>query len=265
MKMEPLRCVVLLGISILLSAGFPHAQESPPLRILTYNIHHGEGMDGRFDYDRLAKIINALKPDVVALQEVDRKTRRASGVDQAARLAEATGMHYAFGNALYYSGGEYGEAILSRFPIENAKAHHLPFHPGQEPRTALEVTIKPDNGLPEFIFVGTHLCHQSNETRTEQAQQLNRLLPAAGGPPVILAGDLNARPGSEPMQELLSERWIDTVAPRSRIDYVLVRSGDPWEVLDVTIVDERVASDHRPILVVLEWQTATSHGSSDSR
>jgi endonuclease/exonuclease/phosphatase family metal-dependent hydrolase len=222
-------------------------------------------MDRKFDYDRLAKIINALKPDVVALQEVDRKTRRASGVDQAARLAEMTGMHYAFGNALYYSGGEYGEAILSRFPIENIKAHHLPFHPGQEPRTALEVTVKPDNGLPDFIFVGTHLCHQSNETRTEQAQQLNRILPATGGPPVILAGDLNARPGSEPMQELLKERWLDTVAPRSRIDYVLLRASDPWKVADVTIVDERVASDHLPILVVLKWLGATPHSPSDAQ
>lgn len=230
------------------------AQATPRLRVLTYNIHHGEGMDGKFDYERLAQVINGVKPDVVALQEVDRGTRRSAGVDQADRLGELTGMHAAYGVALYYEGGEYGEAILSRFPMANRKAHHLPFHPGQEPRTALEVTIRPDNGVPEFLFVGTHWCHQSNATRTEQAEQTNRLYPAEGGPPVILAGDLNARPGSSPMNVLVEGQWVDAIAPQSRIDHILYRRADPWRVVEVTIVDERVASDHRPVLAVLEWR-----------
>ena len=55
------------------------------------------------------------------------------------------------------------------------------------------------------------------------------------------------------MRELLKERWIDTVAPQSRIDYILTRPVDPWKVVEVTIVDERVVSDHKPVLVVLEW------------
>jgi endonuclease/exonuclease/phosphatase family metal-dependent hydrolase len=230
------------------------AQASPRLRVLTYNIHHGEGIDGKFDYERLARVINSAKPDVVALQEVDRGTRRSAGVDQAARLGELTGMRAAFGVALYYEGGEYGEAILSRFPMADRKAHHLPFHQGQEPRTALEVAIRPDNGVPEFLFVGTHWCHQSNDTRTEQAEQTNRLYPAEGGPPVILAGDLNARPGSSPMNVLVEGQWVDAIAPQSRIDYILYRRADPWRVVEVTILDERVASDHRPVLAVLEWR-----------
>ena len=232
------------------------AQEpaEPELRVLTYNIHHGQGTDGKFDYVRIAKIITDLKPDVVALQEVDRHTRRASGLDQAARLGELTGLRHAFGNAMYFAGGQYGEAILSRFPLDDIKAYRLPFRSGQEPRCALAVRIKPDNGLPEFIFVGTHLCHQSNETRTEQAQRINRLFAPRGGPPVLLAGDLNARPGSHPMKMLLTEQWIDAIAPQSRIDYVLYRSGDPWRVLEVNIVEDRVASDHRPVFAVLQWQ-----------
>jgi endonuclease/exonuclease/phosphatase family metal-dependent hydrolase len=222
--------------------------------VLTYNIHHGQGTDGRFDYARLAKIITDLKPDIVALQEVDRKTQRASGLDQAARLAELTGMRHAFGNAMYFSDGQYGEAILSRFPLDDVRAYRLPFRFGQEPRCALAARIQPDNGLPELIFVGTHLCHQSNETRTEQAQRINHLFAAGGGPPVILAGDLNAPPGSDPMNVLLAEQWIDAIAPRSRIDYVLYRSGDPWHVVEVNIVDDRIASDHRPVFAVLEWK-----------
>ena len=233
---------------------FAQEQAQPRLRVLTYNIHHGQGTDGKFNYARLAKIITDLKPDVVALQEVDRQTQRASGLDQAARLGELTGLRHAFGNAVYFSGGQYGEAVLSRFPLDDIKAYRLPFRSGQEPRCALAVRIQPDNGLPEFIFVGTHLCHQSNDTRTEQAQRINRLFAAGGGPPVVLAGDLNARPGSNPMKVLLTEQWTDAVAPRSRIDYVLYRSIDPWHVVEVKIVDDRVASDHGPVFAVLQWQ-----------
>lgn len=251
---------VLLCLAWLLtiSAASSVAQDKPRLRVLTYNIHHGEAMDGRFDYERLAKVITDQKPDLVALQEVDRATGRASGVDQPARLAELTGLHVAFGNALYFSGGEYGEAVLSRFPIESPKAHHLPFRPGQEPRTALEVTVKPGEGLPELRFVGTHLCHQSAETRTDQTRHLNSLWPAKDGPPVILAGDLNARTDSAAMKELLEDRWLDATAPQSKIDYVLLRKSDPWRVVEVVTLDEPVVSDHAPVLVVLEWQGAAS-------
>ena len=230
----------------------------PQLRVLTYNIHHGEAMDGKFDYERLARLITDLNPDVVALQEVDRGTRRASRVDQPAVLEELTGMKAVFSHALVYDGGEYGEALLSRWPFDQVRPYHLPFEPHQEPRVALAARIKPDNGLPEFVLVGTHLDHTNEETRLEQTQRINRVLPAEGGPPIILAGDFNARPGSRPMNELLTDRWIDAIAPRSRIDYVLLRAGDPWRVSEVNIVDEQVVSDHLPVLAVLEWRGETA-------
>jgi len=210
-------------------------------------------MDGKFDYERLAKVINDLNPDVVALQEVDRGTLRASGIDQPALLEELTGMKAVFSHALIYEGGEYGEALLSRWPFDQVRPYHLPFEPHQEPRTALAARIQPDNGLPEFILVGTHLDHTNEETRREQTERLNRVLPAEDGPPILLAGDLNALPDSPPMRELLDERWVDVIAPQSRIDYVLARTGDPWRVEDVIIVDEQVVSDHLPVLAILEW------------
>ncbi|KPK87104.1 hypothetical protein AMJ80_12500 [bacterium SM23_31] len=244
----------MLTVAVVSASYAQKITNQPQLRVLTYNIHHGEAMDGKFDYERLARVITDLKSDVVALQEVDRKTRRSSGVDQAELLGKLTGMNSAFGNAMYFQDGEYGEALLSRFPMEEIKAHHLPFRPGQEPRTALAARIKPGNGLPEFVFVGTHLCHQSEATRTEQAQQINRLFPAKEGLPIILVGDLNSRRGSDAMNELLVERWVDATAPESRIDYILLRIGDPWRIVEVKIIDERVVSDHRPVLAVLEWQ-----------
>ncbi len=226
---------------------------APTLRVLSYNIHHGRAMDGKFDYERLAQTIARLKPDVVALQEVDNKTERASGVDQAKKLGELLEMNHAFGNALYFSGGQYGEGVLSRFPIKDVRGHHLPFAFGNEPRTALEVTVVPDNGLPEFVFVGTHLCHQNGETRLQQTKELNSLFSAQRDHPILMAGDFNARPDSAPMQVLLEENWVDAVAPKSRIDFILLRKNDPWEIVETIIVDEPVVSDHSPVLTILKW------------
>lgn len=223
------------------------------LRVLTYNIHHGEAMDKKFDYQRLARVISDLSPDIVALQEVDIETERASGVNQAALLGRLCRMYHVFGQAMPHQGGQYGEAILSRFPIEKVLVHPLPYEFEQEPRAALEVRIKPE-GLGPIVFVGTHLCHQKVENCVQQTQRISHLFSKQERCPVILAGDFNSRLGSEPMKTLLDAGWIDTVAPRSVIDYVLVRSCDPWKVKEVTIVDEPVVSDHDPVLVVLQWQ-----------
>jgi endonuclease/exonuclease/phosphatase family metal-dependent hydrolase len=228
-------------------------QDPGTLRVLTYNIHHGEGTDKEFDYRRLAQIIDTLSPDIVALQEVDVGTERASGVDQPALLGKRLRMRHAFGQAMPYQGGRYGEAILSRFPIEKVIVHPLPYQFEQEPRAALEVRVRP-KGIGPLTFVGTHLCHQKVENRVQQTQRLCRLFSSQEGDPVILAGDFNARPGSEPMKVLVGAGWVDAVAPRSVIDYVLVRSCDPWQVKEVTIIPEPVVSDHSPVLVVLEWQ-----------
>jgi endonuclease/exonuclease/phosphatase family metal-dependent hydrolase len=162
-------------------------------------------------------------------------------------------MPHAFGQAMPHQGGQYGEAILSRFPIEKGLVHPLPYQFEEEPRAALEVRIKPE-GIGPIAFVGTHLCHQKVENRVQQTQRLSRLFSKQEGCPVILAGDFNARPGSEPMQVLLDNGWLDTVAPRSKIDYVLVRRCDPWQVKEVIVLDDPVTSDHDPVLVVLQWQ-----------
>lgn len=248
----------LIVFSILLiltiSLGTLAADTSPPtLRVLTYNIHHGQGTDGKFDYVRLAKIITRVKPDIVALQEVDRKTQRASGIDQGAHLAELTGMTSVYGKAMDFSGGEYGQAILSRFPIVESTVHALSPKSGYEPRIMLRARITPNNGLPDLVFAGTHLCHQSEVRRTDQAKEINRQLPKEDKMPAILAGDFNARHGSATMKEFLTDRWVDATEKISRIDYILLRPNDPWRVAEVKTLDEPVASDHKPVLAVLEW------------
>lgn len=228
-------------------------QKQPHLSVLTYNVHHCEGTDGKYDYDRIAGIINRLKPDIAALQEIDVKTNRASGIDQAAILAELTGLNYTFGRAIDFDSGQYGLAILSRFEMRDVTNTPLPTQPGSEPRIALAARIRPDAGPRQIIFINTHLCHRNNQVRAMQTTQLNEFSDPDSDVPVVMAGDFNARPTSEPMNVLLESNWIDAVAPQSRIDYVLLRKDDPWEIVNVEVIDEPVASDHDPVLVTLRW------------
>ncbi|MBN1347017.1 MAG: endonuclease/exonuclease/phosphatase family protein [Phycisphaerae bacterium] len=229
------------------------------LRVLSYNIRHGEGMDGKLDLARIAKVIRSLKPDLVALQEEDRKTRRTRQVDQAAELGRLTGMHAVFGKAIDHDGGEYGEAVLSRWPIKASSVHSLPIPKGGEVRALL--VVEPD-ARARLRFCGTHLCHQSEENRSAQVREINKILVKDDEVPTILVGDLNARPNEAPFREL-ARHWTDPTAgkdnptfpsgkPSMEIDYILLRPGRRFCVREARVVEEPAASDHRPILAVVE-------------
>jgi endonuclease/exonuclease/phosphatase family metal-dependent hydrolase len=249
----PLVCLALVATGC-------QATEPDHLRVLSYNIHHGEGTDGVFDLERLARVIRSADPDLVALQEVDRGTRRASGVDQAAELGRLTSMKDFFGKALDFSGGEYGEAVLSRLPVLSVTNHPLPFSPGHESRAALEIGVELRNGS-HCHFIGTHLDHtREPDDREAQARALNQLF-ATDDALRLLVGDLNAEPSARSM-EILLEHWaragadldrptFPSDAPERTIDYVLMRPAGAWEVESVEVLDEPVASDHAPLLVVL--------------
>jgi endonuclease/exonuclease/phosphatase family metal-dependent hydrolase len=231
---------------------------------LTYNIHHGEGTDGRVDLSRLAGVMTSVQPDVVALQEVDRGTERSGGVDQLAELERLTNMHAEFGKAMDYSGGGYGVAVLSRWPLRSTGNHPLPGSPDREPRTALTVHFGSGEGVPLLQFTSTHFDQgRDPEDRLAQARFLNELLVRGEGQPAILAGDMNSRPDTEVM-EIFETQWAVAPAvdpapatpsgrPRSRVDHVLFRPAESWRVLESRVIDDRIASDHRPVLVVLEW------------
>src|ERR1035441_3898455 len=102
------------------------AQPAGRLVVLTYNIQIGTGMDKKVDLARTAAVIRSVAPDLVALEEVDHKSRRTAGVLQDVELARPTGMHLIFGKAsdregIDQNGGDYGNAILSRFPIKSSQ------------------------------------------------------------------------------------------------------------------------------------------------
>jgi endonuclease/exonuclease/phosphatase family metal-dependent hydrolase len=237
--------------------------EPEKVTVLSYNIHHGAGTDGKLDLDRIARIIRDQKPDLVALQEVDVKTSRSGGVDEAAELGRLTGMNAVFGKAMDYSGGEYGQVILSRWPIKKHSVHQLPQKAGREPRVLFAATVESPSG--SIVFATTHLDHEVEEVRVEQARAINQILIKEDKKaPVILAGDFNAIPESGTMAAMF-KMWIDTAGdsaaptipagkPRRRIDYILVARGEngAWKTLRSEVLNEPIASDHRPVKVELE-------------
>ncbi|MDT0553157.1 endonuclease/exonuclease/phosphatase family protein [Urechidicola vernalis] len=234
------------------------------VRVLSYNIYHGEtvGADEKFDLDLLAKVINDVQPDLVALQEVDNKTKRARNYDLVTELGLRTKMAPLFGKAMDFDGGGYGEGVLSRYSFLSTQNHALPARENKEPRAALEVQVQLKSG-DTIWFVGTHLDHTKDATdRINQAVALNELF-SDSDLPTILTGDLNAEPTSEAMQVLFKD-WEPSFKfsdytypadnPTKKIDYILFRPAHRWRIIESRVIDEKIASDHRPILTVLELQ-----------
>jgi len=246
-------------ITTVLSCAFAGAAEvRPGLKVLSYNIHHGEGVDGKLDLARIAGVIKASGADVVALQEVDQKTTRTGGVDQAVEIGRLAGLNAVYGKAMDYQGGAYGQALLSRWPLEDVTVHPLPNPAKVEPRIALSATVRPP-GRAVFRFIGTHLDATRDDTaRWQQAERVLELF-AKDNMPTVFVGDFNSRPETRTMKALFGaftdaaaanpEFTIPSKKPTGRIDYVLLRPAGAWQVVSSTVIPEAVASDHRPLLV----------------
>ncbi|HYE57307.1 MAG TPA: endonuclease/exonuclease/phosphatase family protein, partial [Rhodothermales bacterium] len=208
------------------------------------------------------------RADLVLLQEVDDGTRRSGYMDQVAVLRRLTGLRGAFGRSLWYDGGAYGIAILSRWPLRADTVWHLPVSPPQrraggsmEPRTALRVVVDAPGG--PITVVNTHLDPARDDAgrRQEVRALLEHLAPVlrAGGR-VLVGGDFNAEPGSAPLALFeaagLTDAWracgsgdglsYPAAIPTKRIDYLLTSAALACRHAEVLQTD---ASDHRPVLV----------------
>ncbi len=230
------------------------------VRILSFNILHGATVNNDFDLDVIANAIKATKPDLVALQEVDFMTNRAKKMDLVTELATRTKLVPLFGRAMEYDDGEYGEGILSRYSFLSTQVHPLRYEEGYEPRTALAAAVILKSG-DTIQFIGTHLDHIKDErVRMQQAEDLVTIFKNTNYP-AILAGDLNALPNSNPMKEIYkiwtkgdptNQPTYPSDDPTKKIDYVLYQPANRWRVLETKVIDEKIASDHCPLLTVLE-------------
>jgi endonuclease/exonuclease/phosphatase family metal-dependent hydrolase len=228
------------------------------IRVLCVNIHAKKANDGESNLDALAELINQLAPDFVALQEVDVNTFRSGGIDMPERLAEKTGMHYAFGKAMDHSAGQYGNAILSITSLEQVENIALP--QGQEPRSALKANANIDGKL-SINIISTHFDSRDEDSRINSASQLNEKF-ATGHSLSLLIGDLNDIPTSTTISTLASN-WalsdpngesptFPARNPTKKIDYIMYYPTNAWKVLDYQVIEDTNLSVHRPYFVTLE-------------
>ncbi|WP_049867261.1 endonuclease/exonuclease/phosphatase family protein [Paenibacillus sp. D9] len=237
------------------------AAESLAIRFMTYNIQHGMGMDASIDIERTAAVIADAGPDVVFLQEVDRFVSRSGGADQIKRLAELTGLpHAEFGRSIDLDGGEYGNGILSRYPLRRLALLELP---GEEPRSALvcraELSSDPE-ARQELHLIATHLDYGSERCQLDSALSIRQASKLWRGAPAVLGGDFNAMPGSSVLQELQNGEWraapgglgiptYPSTKPLCQIDYLLLNHSARWGETSVQAWTEREASDHLPLIM----------------
>ena len=259
----------LLVLIALLLFGVSNAGPAPAatatrktLRVMTYNIHVGVGMDKKLDLVRIADVINRERPDLVGLQEVDRGVKRTEGKDEIAELAKLTRMDFSFAHNLDYQGGQYGVAILSRHLIGHADHQKFENKREAERRGMLRAEIEIDG--KKINFVTTHLDYQFDDGRLFETEQLLRHLEGIPGS-LIVAGDFNDEPQGAAYKLMLTkfdDAWLQSKAkgvgftfpsdkPIKRIDYIFCRTSDRLKVKKAWVV-ESPASDHLPVMAEVE-------------
>ncbi len=251
------------------------------IKVMSYNIHHGEGTDAILDLKRIAEVIKQSDADIIGLQEVDNHfSQRSNFEDQAKWLANYLGMHYAYAANLDYEPlqegdhrRQYGTAVLSKYPILSSQNHLLtnipyPVNPTEQ-RGLLETVINVKGN--HIHFYNTHLDHRRSEQRNLQIREILDIAKQKEGTK-IFAGDFNAAPKSAEILKMTAQ-YKDVFAelgqnedytipadkPTSRIDYIFtsedvkIRTG---EVIDT------LASDHLPITaeLVLTKKTPFNNG-----
>ena len=218
---------------------------------MTYNVRHGECSS----LAAVASAAAAFRPDVLAIQELDRGTVRSRGADQPAELARALGLAPVFVRTTGFDGGDYGHALFSRFPILSQEVVPLPFT--EEPRSLLRLRLAAPGGALEIASV--HLGLDAR-LRLRQAELIRRRL--AGRPRLLLLGDLNEEPTGPVQRELRgslrdchgelgeAEGWtFPAPTPTKRIDFIY-RSPDLPPPGSAGRLDERLLSDHLPVWAV---------------
>ena len=257
--MNRIRIIVAATIAAVTFGCVTAPRQGGAFRMMSFNIHHGEGIDEVLDIRRIGRVIAKERPRFAGVQEVDQLTGRVNGADTCAILEKTTGLHATFAKAIDLKGGEYGNVVLSEEVPLDVKRIPLP---GPEPRVLL---------LCEFddCWFGTmHLDVSSAEARLKSIEIIRKAVEDCGRKPVFLTGDWNAKPDSSVLEGLRSflailsseneatfhgGRLMDVEKPNHNrcIDYIAVDSahrGD-YTVCGRRVVQERKSSDHMPVVV----------------
>lgn len=232
--------------------------------VMTYNIHHGEGLDGKVDLLRIAELIKRENADIVALQEVDKGVERTARRDFPAELAALTGTTCVFSNNYHYQGGEYGNAVLTRFPVVRwTNRHYKMLRPGEQ-RGILQLVLNIHGR--EVVFMNTHIDYRPDDSeRWSNVPEIEELAEQYTGRPMIVCGDFNDTPESRVCRrigETLNDTWalvgqgdgftIPAANPRKRIDFIWI-SKDKSLVPLKAWVPQSDASDHLPVVAQFQF------------
>ncbi len=248
------------------------AEESSVLesiKVMSYNIHHGVGADGRLDLKRIGDVIKNSNADVIGLQELDNNWDRSNYVDQAKWLANYLGMEYVYGPNLIIGNTQYGNAVLSKYPIVSSENHFL--SGGSERRGLLETVV--DFKGTQFRFFNTHIDYLSEGVKTQQIKEVLEWGGKNEGP-AIFVGDYNSKPDTAPIQPMMqayndvfgllgqNEDFTDPLPnPEKRIDYVFASKNIGIKDAEVLQTDVHlVASDHLPIIADLMFGSTEIQG-----
>lgn len=228
------------------------AQAQNTLKLMSYNIKNANGMDNVCNFQRIANVINNASPDVVAIQEVDSMTNRSGQKYVLGEIAERTQMHGYFAPAIDYDGGKYGIGLLTKqVPL---RLQTLPLPGREEARTLILAEFA------DYIYCCTHMS--LTEEDRMKSLELVKAFTSSSTKPLFLAGDMNAEPESGFIKELQKDFQIlsnpkqhtfPAPDPKETIDYIatLKQNAKGFAVISAKVINEPMASDHRPILVEL--------------
>ena len=228
------------------------AQAQNTLKLMSYNIKNANGMDNVCNFQRIANVINNTSPDVVAIQEVDSMTNRSGQKYVLGEIAERTQMHGYFAPAIDYDGGKYGIGLLAKqVPL---RLQSLPLPGREEARTLILAEFT------DYIYCCTHMS--LTEEDRMKSLELVKAFTSSSTKPLFLAGDMNAEPESGFIKELQKDFQIlsnpkqhtfPAPDPKETIDYIatLKQNAKGFAVISAKVINEPMASDHRPILVEL--------------
>ena len=237
-------------LCMLAMAASAHSQDY--LKLMSYNIRNAKGMDNVRNIQRIANVINNEAPDVVAVQELDSMTTRSNQTYVLAKVAERTQMIANYAPAISFQGGKYGIGILSKEKPLDIQTFPLP---GREEKRMLMVAE-----FKAYFFACTHLS-LTEEDRLASLEIIKNSV-RTNNKPFFLAGDLNDKPESAFIKALQQDFQILTNVkkatfpapePTETIDYIAAwkQQTDDFAALSTQVVEEPLASDHRPITVTL--------------
>ena len=235
-------------------------------RIMTYNIYGARLADGK----KLAQSVKKYKPDFIALQEVDKNTKRSNFRDVTQDFALELGYnYYYFQKAMDFDKGEFGIAFVSKYDVKNIYVHELP-SAGNEKRQVLAAQIS-SKYKKHILVINTHLDYEP-AVKSTQIDDLMTVIDYFKGDIKFLCGDFNLLPTTEYYAKIRKD-WNDSYfegkdlennnnsenreLETARIDYVMVKKGADYKVKKSFYINDdsrdwTKLSDHLPYMAVFE-------------